>query len=255
MKVMMMNFKIEDDRFHTYRYPTSDPRRIWLSPSQFHEGAAFAKKQNINNFFIFRGDETLTKYVDLDLSWLKDFPNTYGLEIMLNPSKNSCIDSLYDLHNLQYLVYFGYDKKPLDHFCLQSLKSLYTHYDTSQLDGDSSFQHLINLDSLKLWHIKKQTDCSFFGKLPRVKELELAWAKSLESLDGVEHLDELEIISVRNCSLLKDISALLKCKNLKRAWIESSKQLNTDAPIKLKKKGIEINGPHASAVSKILKDW
>lgn len=245
-----MDFKVDHLRF-TSHDPGYTPRRLWLSPSQFKDGAEYAKKNKINNFFIYSGNDDLPKLVDLDLSWLKHFPDTYYLEIMLHPSKASDIDAIYGLSQLKYLVYFGYDKKPLDHRCLGSLKSLYTHYDISQLDGCSSFNLLPHLQKLKLWHIKKQVDCTFLGELPSVTQLELTWAKSLECLDGVETLPNLVSVSTNRCSSLKDISALLKCKNLQGAWIESSKQLDLGAALKLKENGVNIGGPPGSAVSKI----
>ncbi len=245
-----MNFKIDTLRF-TSNDPAFDGRRLWLSPSQFEEGAEYAKANNIKNFFIWRGDEELPAVVNLDLSWLSRFPDTFYLEIMPHLSKESQIDALYDLKALRYLVYFGYDTKPLNHHNLQSLKSLYTHYDIIQSGGDSSFELLPNLERLKLWHIKKQTDCHFLGSLTNVKHLELTWSKSIERLDGMEKLTGLTSISIHRCSMLKDISALLQCDALKGVWIESSKSLDLDAPAQLKARGVDIGGPPGSAISKI----
>jgi len=246
----MMDFKMDKLRF-TSNEPEFDSRRLWISPSQFDEGMVFAKENKIKNFFIYSGNDDVKQPMDLDLSWLTEFPETFYLEIMLTPSKNSNIDALYKMRNLQYLVYFGYAAKPLNHHHLQSLKSLYTRYDVSQLDGESAFMHLKNLERLKLWHIKKQPDCKFLGELASVTQLELTWSKSIECLDGVEQLSELKSISTNRCAMLKDISALLKCEKLKGAWIESSKQLNLDAPATLKANGVNVGGPPGSAISKI----
>ena len=228
-----------------------DGRCLWLVPSQFKEGAKFAKENNIKNFKIWHGGEVSSSVVDLDLNWLADFPDIFYLEILLRPSKTSDIEAIHELKNLQYLTYFGYADQPLNHQKLQSLKSLYTHYDISQLNGDSVFSMLPNLKRLKLWHVKKQADCYFLGELTNVEQLELTWCGNLESLDGIENLHNLVSISTHRCSKLKDISALLQCQNLKGAWIESSKQLNLDAPTKLKAKEIKIGGPPGSAISKI----
>lgn len=245
-----MDFKIDQLRF-TVNSPSFDARRLWLAPHQFKEGAQFAKENNIKNFFIWDGGKRESAPVDLDLSWLLELPDTFYLEIMLSPSKKSNIEAIYELHELQYLVYFGYGNKPLNHMKLQSLKSLYTHYDVSQLDGNSTYELLPNLERLKLWHVKKQTDCYFLGTLPSVKQLELTWCGTLECLEGIENLHNLTSISTKRCAKLKDISALLQCKNLRGAWIESSKQLDLDAPQKLKLNGVNIGGPPNSAVSKI----
>ena len=251
---MSQNFRIEDDRLiaHRYLHMALDPRQLWLTPKQFKQGAKFAKEQQINNFSLWYGGKSDdAKSSVLDLSWLEDLPNTYNLDIMINPSEKSNIDALYKLNNLISLVYFGYDKKPLNHHRLQSIKSLYTHYDTSHLDGDSRFEYLANLNNLKLWRIKKQADCSFLGNLANVNELEITWSKSIESLNGLENLSNLRRISIKRCSSLTDISALQRCGNLKFAWIESSKHINPEAVIRLKDKGVDIRG--GSAVSKILK--
>ena len=252
---MSQNFRIEDDRLIAHRYPhmALDPRQIWLTPKQFRQGAKFAKEQQINNFSLwYGGEDGDAKFEDLDLSWLDDLPDIYNVDIMVHPSEKSKIDALYTLNNLISLVYFGYNKKPLDHHRLQSIKSLYTHYDTSHLDGNSRFEHLPNLDNLKLWRIKKQVDCSFLGNLIGVKELDITWSKSIESLNGIENLTNLRRVSINRCSSLTDIGALLQCENLEFAWIESSKHLAPEAVIRLKQKGIDIRG--GSAVTKILKN-
>jgi hypothetical protein len=97
----------------------------------------------------------------------------------------------------------------------------------------------------------QKADCNFLGELPRVRRLELCWVKSFEGLDGLERLTNLENVSIQRCSMLKDISALLQCDHLQRAFIESSKQLDLDTPTKLKAKGVTIVGPPNSAISKI----
>jgi hypothetical protein len=237
---------------YTYGLSKSESRRITLSPSQFKGGAKYAKEHGINNFFIVHekthGDSP--DFVDLDLSWLEDLPETFEIEIMPHPSANSDVDSLYKLNRLTSLRYCGYDKIPLNHHRLQSLKDLYTFYDVSQLEGDSSFENLPNLNYLTVWCIKKQKDCAFLGNLPSVKSLDLCWGSTIESLSGVEKLVNLEYIDIGRFPKLTDISPLLECKNLKEAFIESSRQLNPEAVIELYEKGVEIRG--GSAVTKIL---
>lgn len=245
-----MDFKVDNLHF-TSHDPYYSPKRLWLTPSQFTEGAKYAKENNINNFFLYRGNEDLPSKVHLDLSWLLQFPDTYYLEIMLHPSKKSNLDALYALKNLQYLVYFGYNDIPLDHTRLPSLKSLYTHYSATQLEGNHLFSLLPNLQRLKLWHIKKQPDCHFLGILPTVTKLELTWSKSLETLSGIENLPVLETISTERCSSLKDVNALLQCNNLLSAWLGTSKLLDLTALTQLKQNGIQIGGPPGSPASKI----
>jgi hypothetical protein len=214
--------KIED-----YKYGI---KRICLSPNEYKEGLEVAKNNQINGLFLWHGgnDAFYNKELTLDLSWLSDLPELKYVEIGHSLSAKSNINSLYSLKNLEYLVYRNYDKLPLDHSKFVNLKFLYTLYSKNHLEGKSRFDQLPNLETLKLWHIKKEESCLFLGALSKLKRLELTWSRTLKTLEGIENYKMIESMSLRNLSQLENVSAINELEKLKGLWVENCKKINED---------------------------
>jgi len=205
--------------------------RLWLSPSEYEEGVKYAKKNDIKSLFLWyreKDEDTQPKNLTLDFSWLLELPEIARLEVMLTLSAKSNIESFYSLKKLESIVWFNYDKLPLEHERLPNLKSLYTHFSKNHLNGKSTFDKLQNLEHLKLWHIKECEDCSFLGDLPKLKNLELTWSRKLCSLKGIEKCNNLERLSLRNLYTLEDVSSIAACSNLKGIWVEGCKHISKD---------------------------
>lgn len=205
--------------------------RLWLSPSEYEEGVAYAQANDIKSLFLWyreKGEDTQPKNLTLDFSWLLELPEIVSLEISLRLSAKTNIESLYSLGKLKSIVWHNYDKLPLEHERLSNVKSLYTHFSKNHLNGKSTFDKLQNLQRLKLWHIKECEDCSFLGDLPELEDLELTWSRKLRSLKGIEKCSNLKRLQLRNLYTLEDVSSISANSNLKSVWVEGCKHINKD---------------------------
>jgi hypothetical protein len=201
-------------------------KKLWLKPNEYKNGIKYALENNIKALFLIH-DET-EKYYTLDFSWLKELPEIDELEFMIPLSRQSNIDSIYELNKLKTLTYHNYDRLPLDHTRLKSLEYLYTAYSKNHKNKENSFETLDNLKDLKLWHIKDEENCIFLGNIKKLQRLELTWSRSLKTLDGIEKYKLLESILLINLSQLEDITVLLELKKLKGIWVENCKRLNKE---------------------------
>jgi len=209
----------------------NNSNRLWLSPSEYKEGVTYAQANNIKSLFLWyreKDEDSQPENLTLDFSWLLELPEIIRLEISLTLSAKTNIESFYSLKKLESIVWYNYDKLPLDHERLPNLKSLYTHFSKNQLNGKSTFDKLQNLQRLKLWHIKECEDCSFLGNLHKLDNLELTWSRKLYSLKGIEKCINLESLQLRNLYTLEDVSSISANPNLKNIWVEGCKHINED---------------------------
>ena len=82
-------------------------KQLWLEPNEYQNGLKYAQKNNIKLLFLrYKNDENPpSKGFTIDFSWLKELPELESLDFMLPLSKQSNIDSIYDLTKLKSLVY------------------------------------------------------------------------------------------------------------------------------------------------------
>jgi hypothetical protein len=222
-----MNFRVDN---------RSGVKQLWLMPSEYKDGVKYAVENNIKSLFL-RADET-GKYYTIDFSWLKELPEIEILEFIIPLTKNSDIESIYELKKLKKLSYhMNYDKLPLNHTKLKSLEYLYTRYSKNHRNQESGFEALENLKTLRLWHVNNEENCTFLGNLQKIESLEFTWSRSIKTLEGIEKFKLLEHISLRNLSQLENVSVLLELKQLRGIWVESCKKINEEGK-KIIEKGI-----------------
>ena len=203
-------------------------KKLWLKQNEYENGVKYALENNITSLFLTH-DET-EKYYTIDFSWLKEISEIDTLEFMIPLTKNSNIESIYQLKKLKSIAYLSknYDRLPLNHAKLKSLEYLYTCYSKNHKNKESCFEALENLKELKLWHIKDEEDCVFIGNLQNLKRLQITWSKSLKALNGIENYKLLESISLKNLPQLENVITLSGLENLKGIWIENCKKINKD---------------------------
>ena len=215
----------------------NNEKQLWLIPHEIESGLKYALENNIKSLFLWKGKD-IKRYpnrMTIDFSWLKELSELENLDIMIHLTKQSDINSLYEVKGLKKLTYFEYDYLPLDHSKLKSLELLYTHYSKNHKTKEFSFETLENLRELKLWHIKNEEDCMFLGNMDKLKRLELTFSRTIKTLDGISKLKSLEKLALRNLFQLENALVLLELKQLKGVWIDTCKKINEES-IKIIKK-------------------
>ena len=182
----MNNFKIDIER-------TLKIKRVWIPIYQLEEGVEFALNNKIEALYIFHGGKLEPSKHTVDFDFLLKITNLKSLDFLIRLAKNSNIEGIYSLKNLINLTYFEYDKFPLSHNKIQSLRYLYTHFSKNHLKDVSTFSHLKNLDTLKIWHIKNE-NCDFLEGANNLENIEITWG-TLKSLKGINGLTKLHKLS------------------------------------------------------------
>lgn len=146
---------------------------------------------------------------EVELGFLKKLPNITHFRLSCMLAKSVDIQPLYHLKQLQWLQWWSNDKVDISEF--PKLSTFICHY-SDDIKFDSS--------SLEFLHIAYAYQLSFVNKMSSLTKLELR-SYSGENLSGIDCLENLNKLTIKQAKKLTSIKDVARCKNLQYLELES----------------------------------
>lgn len=154
-------------------------------------------------------------------------------ECLVPLKKNSDIEGLYFLQNLNYLRWIVSNKFLLDYSKLTDLEVLVTSDSGDMINWNS----LTNLKKLLLGGLK-MNNCVFLSNLRKMTDIKLSDAE-ITSISGLEKCEKLERIGLVYCNKISELHSTLKeCASLKSISLKHCKNIEKEEFFKIKELGI-----------------
>lgn len=213
---------------------------IFFHANHFEEAIDFAAKNGIYEIQI-RGNlsaEAVQKPLDFKLlEKLADHLQTISFQ---NEPKDFDIinfESLYQLKKLKAIYISHKQKFSIDFSKFKKLEELGCIY----WKGVSNFNESKTLKSIVFAKQFPFEDVQVFAPLKTLETLHIYFSK-IETLNGIEHIQNLKNIFFARCQHLKDISPIVKCQKLETVVLEKLNNIEDFSVIDdLKSKGIKVN--------------
>ena len=173
----------------------------------------YINKNDINSLYICS-----LFYQDDDLDFLGKCPNVR--EININSILISNVDGLYSLKNLSHLILQDINCK-VDMSAFEQLESFSGTWNENyeNLDRQNKLKKL-NLSGYK----PKSKNLSKLGMFDELETLELV-SSSIDSLTGIEHLQNLRSLGLFSCRKIRSIKELKFSENIKELRIEGCRNI------------------------------
>jgi hypothetical protein len=139
---------------------------------------------------------------EINLDFLKQFPNITHFKLFCFLAKSTDIQPIYYLKELQWLQWWSDNKVDISKF--PKLNTLVCHY---------SDNIIFNNNNLSFLYLSYANKLSFLDKIPNLTRLELRNYSGID-LSGINHLSNLDELTIRLARKLIDIKDILECKNL-----------------------------------------
>jgi len=195
---------------------------IEIDPRYLEEGLHVAEEEQFESIRIRGFVDDVDFKCDLDLSPLKDKKFIKNLAIDNNFKLKSVanIEALYSLVNM---IDFSVSLQiPIDFSRLKQLEQLEQLYLFNSCY--ENLDALTNLKSLYIFGYSKQ-NCHELRTLKELVYLRLSGSKKLESLEGVEDLENLEACWLVKNNYLSDANSISQLSSLKWLHVEGCKNL------------------------------
>lgn len=139
---------------------------------------------------------------EINLDFLKQFPNITHFKLSCFLAKSADIQPIYYLKELQWLQWWSDNKVDISKF--PKLNTLVCHY---------SDNIIFNNNNLSFLYLSYANKLSFLDKIPNLTRLVLRNYSGID-LSGINHLSNLDELTIRLARKLIDIKDILECKNL-----------------------------------------
>ncbi|MGY3188068.1 hypothetical protein ACVWXS_002773 [Lysinibacillus sp. TE18511] len=192
---------------------------IKIDPRYLEEGVRVAEEEQFESIRIKAFVDDVDFKCDLDLAPLKDKKFIKHLAINNNFKLKSVanIEALYSLVNM---IDFRVSLQiPIDFSRLKQLEELYLFNSCYE-----NLETLTNLKSLYIFGYSKQ-NCHELRTLKELVYLRLSGSKKLESLEGVEDLENLETCWLAKNNCLSEANSISKLSRLEWLHVEGCKNL------------------------------
>ncbi|TVY02057.1 leucine-rich repeat domain-containing protein [Cohnella terricola] len=191
-----------------------------IDPEFIKEGVKQAEKKGYSSIRIISLNDNKGKTYNLDLTPMenKSFIKLVSISDNFRVGKFN-IDALYTLSNLTQL--FCENKSIIfDYALLPRLEHIYYDYSHKSLN----FTSLIALKSIVIRGFSEM-DCTILSGFKRLESLYLSGG-NIESLNGIENLQNLLVINLSYCAKLSDIKPVLTLQKLHTLHVEKCKRVN-----------------------------
>lgn len=225
---------------HQIRQTIEGNSMIFFHANHFEEGVDFAAKNGIYEIQIRGqlGAEVLQK--PLDFALLENLADHLQAISFQNETKDFEIinfESIYKLEKLKAIYISNKQKFSLDFSKFKQLEELGCIY----WNGISNFYESKSLKSIVFAKQFPFEDLQLFEPLKTLETLHIYFSK-METLNGIEHIQNLKNIFFARCQHLTDISALGKCQKLETVVLEKLNNIEDLSVIdNLKSKAIKVN--------------
>ena len=139
---------------------------------------------------------------EINLDFLKQFPNITHFKLSCFLAKSADIQPIYYLKELQWLQWWSDNKVDISKF--PKLNTLVCHY---------SDNIIFNNNNLSFLYLSYANKLSFLDKIPNLTRLVLRNYSGID-LSGINHLSNLDELTIRLARKLIEIKDILECKNL-----------------------------------------
>lgn len=139
---------------------------------------------------------------EINLDFLKQFPNITHFKLSCFLAKSTDIQPIYYLKELQWLQWWSDNKVDISKF--PKLNTLVCHY---------SDNIIFNNNNLSFLYLSYANKLSFLDKIPNLTRLVLRNYSGID-LSGINHLSNLDELTIRLARKLIEIKDILECKNL-----------------------------------------
>lgn len=139
---------------------------------------------------------------EINLDFLKQFPNITHFKLSCFLAKSADIQPIYYLKELQWLQWWSDNKVDISKF--PKLNTLVCNY---------SDNIIFNNNNLSFLYLSYANKLSFLDKIPNLTRLVLRNYSGID-LSGINHLSNLDELTIRLARKLIEIKDILECKNL-----------------------------------------
>ena len=149
-----------------------------------------------------------TNVYQINLDFLEKLPHITHFKLSCSLAESVNIQPIYYLKELQFLQWWSDNKVDISKF--PKLNTLVCHY---------SDNIIFNNNNLSFLYLSYANKLSFLDKIPNLTRLVLRNYSGID-LSGINHLSNLDELTIRLARKLIDIKDILECKNLSEIEFE-----------------------------------